>query len=102
MGMDPVQKPRVLFVYFSYSNQALRIAEAMESTFRDRGCDVRRAEIEFTDPRYARLFAQFPLKHTFRDLFRMLPAQLRRATGEIAIPPDVEDGPYDLICIGSP
>jgi hypothetical protein len=32
----------------------------------------------------------------------MLPAQLRRATGEIRIPPEAEGGDYDLVVIGSP
>jgi hypothetical protein len=32
----------------------------------------------------------------------MLPAQLRRATGEIRIPDEARGGDYDLICIGSP
>ena len=100
--MEPTSKPRVLVVYFTYSKQALKVTEAIERVFRDRGFEVNRAEIEFTDPRYASVFAQFPLKHTFRDLFKLLPAQLRRATGEIRIPPEVEDGHYDLVVIGSP
>jgi len=32
----------------------------------------------------------------------MLPAQVRRATGEIQIPPEAEGGDYDLVVIGSP
>ena len=32
----------------------------------------------------------------------MLVPQLRRQTGEIHIPPEVEDGEYDMVCIGSP
>ncbi len=100
--MESAGKPRVLFVYFTYSKQAEKVTEAMEARFRDRGCEVQRATIEFTDPRYAPRFAQFPLKHTMRDLLRLLPAQLRRATGEIRIPAEVEDGKYDLVCIGSP
>ena len=100
--MEPTSKPRVLVVYFTYSKQALKVTEAIEGELRDRGCEVQRAEIEFTDPRYAPRFAQFPLKHPFRDLLRMLLPQLRRATGEIRIPPEVEDDGYDLVCIGSP
>jgi len=100
--MDVPDKTRVLVVYYTYSRQALKVTEAIEGELRDRGCEVHRANIEFIDPRYAPRFAQFPLKHTFRDLFRMLPPQLRRATGEIRIPPEVEDGHYDLVCIGSP
>ena len=47
-------------------------------------------------------FKVFPLKHRYLDIIRMLPAQLRRATGEIAIPPEAEGGDYDLVVIGSP
>jgi hypothetical protein len=32
----------------------------------------------------------------------MLPAQLRGTAGEIVIPDEVQEGDYDLICIGSP
>jgi hypothetical protein len=31
----------------------------------------------------------------------MLPAQLRRATGEIRVPEEARRGDYDLVCIGS-
>jgi menaquinone-dependent protoporphyrinogen IX oxidase len=99
---DVPDQPRVLVVYYTYSRQALKVTEAIELELRARGCEVQRANIEFTDPRYAPRFAQFPLEHTFRDLLRMLPPQLRRATGEIRIPAEVEDGHYDLVCIGSP
>ena len=47
---------------------------------------MERAEIEFTDARYTKRFEVFPLKHRFFDIVRLLPAQLRRATGEIQIP----------------
>ena len=43
-----------------------------------------------------------PFKHRYLDLFRMLPPQLRRATGEIRIPAQAESGDYDLVVIGSP
>ena len=36
------------------------------------------------------------------DIFGMMPAQLRGATGEIRIPEEASEGEYDLICIGSP
>jgi hypothetical protein len=36
------------------------------------------------------------------DLVKMLPAQLRRATGEIRIPDEATSGGYDLVVIGSP
>jgi hypothetical protein len=78
--------PRVLFVYFTYTQQSLKIAEAMSEVLRERGCDVQLASIEFTDSRYAERFTRFPFRHLYRDLFGMIPAQLRGATGEIRIP----------------
>ena len=53
-----------------------------------------RAQIEFIDPRYTARFEVFPLKHRYLDILRMLPAQLRRATGKINIPPQAASGDY--------
>jgi menaquinone-dependent protoporphyrinogen IX oxidase len=94
--------PRVLFVYFTYTQQSLKIAEAMSEVLRERGCDVQLASIEFTDSRYAERFTRFPFRHLYRDLFGMIPAQLRGATGEIRIPEQASGGDYDLVVIGSP
>src|SRR3954471_19137427 len=95
-------RPRVLVVYYTYTHQSAKVAQAMAEVLRQRGCDVREAEIEFTDPRYADRFAQFPLRHAIFDILGMLPAQLRSATGAIRIPDEVSHGEYDLVCIGSP
>jgi menaquinone-dependent protoporphyrinogen IX oxidase len=95
-------RPKVLFVYFTYTRQTLRVAEAMADVLRERGCEVRQARIEFTDPRYADRFSRFPLRHAYLDILGMLPAQLRRATGQIRVPDEARDGNYDLVCIGSP
>jgi hypothetical protein len=95
-------KPKVLFVYYTYSRQTLRVVEAMTSALRDRGCEVRQAKIEFTDPRYAQRFSRFPFRHVYLDLFAMFPAQMRRATGQIRVPDEAREGDYDLVCIGSP
>ncbi len=94
--------PRVLLVYYSYTHQSRKVAETMAGVFRERGCDVQLAGIEFTDSRYAERFSRFPLRHAYLDIFGMMPAQLRGATGEIRIPDEAQDGEYDLICIGSP
>src|SRR4051812_31158193 len=94
--------PQVLFVYYTYTQQSRMVADAMADVFREQGCEVRLAPIELTDSRYAERFTRFPLRHAYRDLFGMLPAQLRGATGEIRIPAEVRDGEYDLICVGSP
>src|SRR3954470_24221161 len=94
--------PRVLVVYYTYTQQSLRVAEALAGVLRDRGCDVRLARIELTDSRYAERFTRFPLRHAYLDIFGMLPAQLRGATGEIRLPDEATHGDYDLVCIGSP
>src|SRR5215211_3410486 len=95
-------KPQVLLVYYTYTQQSLKVADAMADVLRERGCDVRQAAIEFTDSRYAERFSRFPLRHAYLDIFGMLPAQLRGATGEIRIPEEAREAEYDLICIGSP
>src|SRR4051812_6441562 len=94
--------PRVLLVYFTYTQQSLKVAEVIAEVLRERGCDIRLAGIELTDSRYADRFTRFPLRHAYRDIFGLLPAQLRGATGEIRIPDEALEGEYDLICIGSP
>jgi menaquinone-dependent protoporphyrinogen IX oxidase len=94
--------PRVLFVYFTYTQQSLKVAETMAEVLRNRGCDVELASIEFTDSRYAERFMRFPLRHAVFDIFGMMPAQVRGATGEIRIPEDATNGDYDLVVVGSP
>jgi hypothetical protein len=100
--VDQDRAAKVLFLYYTFTKQALRVTEDMEAVFRDRGWEIERAEIEFTDARYVKTFSRFPMRHRYGDVLRMLPAQLRRATGEIRIPPAAEGGDYDLVCIGSP
>jgi len=94
--------PRVLFVYFTYTQQSLKVAEAMAEVLRAQGCDVRLARIELTDSRWSARFERFPLRHAWLDVLGMMPAQLRGATGEISIPDEARDGDYDLVVIGSP
>jgi menaquinone-dependent protoporphyrinogen IX oxidase len=100
--MNSTRRPRVLFVYYTYTQQTLKVVEAMAEVLGERGCEVQQAAIEFTDSRYADRFSRFPLRHGFLDVLGMLPAQLRRATGEIRIPGEVREPGYDLIIIGSP
>jgi hypothetical protein len=95
-------QPRVLFVYFTYTKQTLKIVEAMTEALQARGCDVEHAQIDLTDARYTARFQEFPMPHPFRELIGMIPAELRRATGEISIPEKAKAGDYDLVCIGSP
>jgi menaquinone-dependent protoporphyrinogen IX oxidase len=94
--------PRVLFVYYSYTMQTQKVVDAMTDILRQHGCEVEHARIELTDARYAQRFSTFPLRRVYRDLFGMIPAQLRGATGEIQIPDAATHGGYDLVCIGSP
>jgi hypothetical protein len=100
--MEAATKPSVLFVYYSYTQQTLRIVETMAGVVRDRGCEAVLAAIEFTDSRYADRFKRFPLAHPYRDLFGMIPPALRRTTGTIRVPDAVTAREYDLVCIGSP
>jgi hypothetical protein len=95
-------RPRVLFVYFTVSQQTLRVVEAMTDTLRKRGCDVQHARIEFTDRRYSDRFSRFPFKHPYLLVAGMLLPQLCHATGQIRVPDTIREGDYDLVCIGSP
>jgi menaquinone-dependent protoporphyrinogen IX oxidase len=94
--------PRVLLLYYSYTGQSGRVLEAAGEVLRRRGCEVHKAEIEFTDPRFSQRFSRFPMRHVWPDMLSVLRAQKRRATGEIRTPDTVRSGDYDLICIGSP
>jgi hypothetical protein len=95
-------KPKVLLVYYTYTQQSRKVAEAMAEVLRERGCEVRQATIGFTDKRWAERFSHFPLRHVYRDLLGLLPAQVRGATGEIQIPEEAREGDYDLVCIAHP
>jgi hypothetical protein len=101
--MDSAKKPSVLFVYHTYTQQTLKVVEAMAGVLRDRGSDVFLAAIEFTDPRYADRFKEFPMRHPYREVLGMIPAELLRdrASGQIRIPNVVTERQYDLVCIGS-
>lgn len=96
------KRPQVLLLYYSYTGQSLKVLEAAGEVFAERGCEVHKAPIEFTDSRYAERFSRFPMRHVWPDMLSVLPAQKRRATGEIRTPDAVRNGDYDLICIGSP
>src|SRR5277367_690357 len=95
-------KPKVLFVYFTYTKQTLKVLEAMTEVFRDRGMDVTHAAIDLTDRRYTARFHEFPMPRPFIELIGMIPAEILRKTGEISIPDEARHGGYDLVCVGSP
>jgi menaquinone-dependent protoporphyrinogen IX oxidase len=95
-------KPRVLLVYYSHTQQAKRVSDAMAKVLRGRGCDVTQAGIEFTDPHYAKNFKVFPFRHAVFGILPLLWPQLRRKTGQIRIPDEAKAADYDLVCLGSP
>jgi menaquinone-dependent protoporphyrinogen IX oxidase len=94
--------PRILLLYYSYTGQSHKVLEAAGEVLRSRGCDVREAEIKFTDHRYAEKFSRFPMRRVWPDMLSVLGAQKRNETGEIQTPDTVREGDYDLILIGSP
>jgi len=96
------RRPRVLLLYYTYTGQSLRVLEAAGEVFSERGYDVAKAAIEFTDQRYSEPFSHFPMRRVWPDMLSVLPAQKRGTTGQIRIPDTVRNDDYDLICIGSP
>jgi len=100
--MDTATKPAVLFVYYTYTQQTLKVVETMAGVLRDRGSEVVLAAIEFIDPRYADRFREFPMPHPYREVLGMILPELRRATGKIRIPAVVTEREYDLVFIASP
>jgi hypothetical protein len=97
-----VSKPKVLFVYYSYTKQTLKVIEAMSAVMREQGWDVELAAIDLVDERYTARFHRFPMPHAFREVLAMIPAEIFRKTGEITIPEEARADDYDLVCIGSP
>ena len=93
---------RVLFVSYTYTQQARRVTEAMTDTLEAGGCDVTTAKIELADKRWPKNFSKFPMNNGFTDVLRMLPAQMRKATREIKVPNVVTTGHFGLVIIGSP
>jgi menaquinone-dependent protoporphyrinogen IX oxidase len=100
--MDQEKKPSVLFAYFTYTNQTKKVLDPMAQVLRDQGCDVTFAQIELTDPRYEKRFESFPLKKPYREMFGMIPAELRDKPVEIAIPDAVTEKEYDFFVVGAP
>ncbi len=93
---------KVLVVYYSYTLQTRRVANTMADELRRRGYDVAEAAIGFTDPHYGARFSKVPMDWPIAKIVGMLPAQRRRKTGDIEIPPAASTDGYDLVVIGSP
>jgi menaquinone-dependent protoporphyrinogen IX oxidase len=96
------QRASVLFVFYSFTQQTRRVADSMGDALRARGHDVTEVALEFTDPHYGRKFEARPMSWPIAKIVSMLPAQLRRKTGQIQIPPEAQQGGYDLVVIGAP
>src|SRR3954462_676499 len=97
----PGVRPRVLMVFYTHTQQAQRVSEAMAEVLRMRGCEVSEASIEFTDPKYSKNFKTFPFRHAVFSILPLLWPQMRRKTGQIRIPAEAATGDYDLVCVGS-
>jgi hypothetical protein len=72
--MSPEGKARALVVYFTLTQQAGRVAEAMAQALEARGCEVAKASIEFTDDRWVPKLSQFPMKRPLPQIASILPA----------------------------
>jgi len=95
-------KPRVLFVYYTFTKQTGMVVDAMADTLSQRGCEVTKALLEFPDAKYGGRFSKLPMSRPILHIVGMLPAQRRRKTGEIRIPESAQTGDYDLVVFGSP
>ena len=100
MSAEP--KAKVLLVYYTFSQQTGRVAQVMADRFAEHGCEVTSAPLEFTDPKHSKIFKAWPMRLPALQLVTLLIPQRRRKTGEIGIPPEAQEGDYDLVVIGSP
>lgn len=96
-------KPQVLVVYYTFTEQTRRVADAMTASLTACGCNVAEAAIAFTDPNWANRFSELPMRSPVAiRIASILIAQRTRRTGQIVIPPEAESGNYDLVLICSP
>ena len=70
---DKSAETRVLILYYSFTNQTHRVAEAMAEAFRESDCDVTLCQIEFIDERYK---IEHPFRPVGRKLFSWLQLEL--------------------------
>ena len=96
------ERPRVLFVYYSFTKQTEMVVDVMADELTARGCDVTKAALEFPDARYGGRFSKLPMPWPIWHIVTMLVPQRRRKTGAIGIPPEAQQGDYDLVVFGSP
>ncbi|HEU5213549.1 MAG TPA: hypothetical protein VFU10_12325 [Gaiellaceae bacterium] len=100
--MEDGARPRALIVYYTLTKQSGRVAGALATALQDRGYDVSSALLEFKDERWVPKLSEFPMRRPFPNIASILPAQLRHKTGEIGIPPEAQQGDYDLVVLASP
>ena len=92
-------KPAVLFVYFSFTGQTRRVADAMTRTFEEHGWDVVHAPLQLTDSRYP---LPFPWPRPLAYLLGWIPPQVLRRKCLFSLSADIFERPFDLVCVGSP
>jgi flavodoxin len=98
--MQPnASKHRVLILYYSFTNQTQRVAEAMGEVFRELDCEVELCNIEFVDEHYR---IERPFKPVIRKLLSWFLPQVLGKCGAVRVPEEILNGNYDLICLGSP
>ncbi|MGZ6576155.1 MAG: flavodoxin family protein, partial [Solirubrobacteraceae bacterium] len=95
-------RPSVLFVYYTFTKQTGMVVDAIAEELTARGCAVTKALLEFPDAHYGERFSKLPMSWPIWHIVGMLPAQRRRKTGDITIPPEAQRGDYDLVVFGSP
>lgn len=92
-------KSRVLLLYYSFTNQTRRVAEAMAEAFEAADCEVEQLDIEFVDERYK---LDLPLRPFGRRTLKFVLPQLLGGTGKIQFDEALLAQDYDLVCIGAP
>ncbi len=92
-------KPRVLILYYSFTQQTRRVADAMGEVFDELDWEVERCNIDFIDERYR---IELPFRPVIRNLLSWLLPQVLGKTCAVHVPEDVLAADYDLICLGSP
>lgn len=97
-------KHNVLIVYYTLSQQTGRVVEEMANLLTERGCEVSKARLEFTDPHWGERFSDsnVPMRRPMLEIPTILVSQRLKRTGEIRIPPHAREGDYDLVVVGGP
>ena len=96
------EQPRVLFVYYTFTQQTGMVVDAIAEELTAQDCSVTKCLLEFRDTHYGGRFASLPMSWPIWNIVGMLPAQRRRKTGDIGIPLEAQQGDYDLVVFGSP